>query len=255
MSNELQRQHDSMDTQSILLNLKELYGEQSRTARYEISKQLFHARMTEGTSVQDHVLMVINLITRLGQLGFVMDGELNQDLILQSLPESFSQFVVNYHMNKLNCSLPELLNMLKTAESHVKKNKAPLLLVDKIHKKKAGKKGFKKKLKANGEIKKKGKKASGQMTYFHCGKPGHWKRNCKVYLASVKAGASDAPKGMYEIYTILSLNSSISNSWVLDTACGHHIYKSLQGLQNIRVLKRGDFELYGLEEILSKQKL
>ena len=37
MSNELQRQHESMDTQFIL-NLKELYGEQSRTARYEISK-------------------------------------------------------------------------------------------------------------------------------------------------------------------------------------------------------------------------
>ena len=38
MNNELQRQHDSMDTQSILLNLKELYGEHSRTTRYEISK-------------------------------------------------------------------------------------------------------------------------------------------------------------------------------------------------------------------------
>ena len=90
MTNELQRQHERMDTHSILLNLKELYGEHSRTARYEISKQLFHARMTEGTSVQDHVLMVIDLITRLSQLGFVMDGELNQDLILQSLPKSFS---------------------------------------------------------------------------------------------------------------------------------------------------------------------
>ena len=109
MSNELQRQHESMDTQSILLNLKELYGEQSRTARYEISKQLFHARMTEGSSVQDHVLKVIDLITRLGQLGFVMDGELSQNLILQSLSKSFIQFVVNYHMNKLNPSLSELL--------------------------------------------------------------------------------------------------------------------------------------------------
>ena len=71
-----------------------------------------------------------------------MDGELSQDLILQSLPESFSQFVVNYHMNKLNSSLPELLNMLKTVESHIKKDKAPLLLVDGISKKKAGKKRF-----------------------------------------------------------------------------------------------------------------
>ena len=90
--------------------------------------------------------MVIDLITRLGQLDFVMDGELNQDLILQSLPESFSQFVVNYHMNKLNTFLPELLNMLKTAESHIKKDKAPLLLVDGINKKKTGIKGSKRRL-------------------------------------------------------------------------------------------------------------
>ena len=125
-----------MDTQSILLNLKELYGEQSRTTRYEISKQLFYARMTEGSSVQDHVLKIIDLITRLGQLDFVMDGELSQDLILQSLSESFIQFVMNYHMNKLNTSLSELLNMLKTAESHIKKEKDPLLLVGKTSKKK-----------------------------------------------------------------------------------------------------------------------
>ena len=121
MTNELQRQHECMDTHSILLNLKELYGEHSQIARYEISKQLFQARMTEGTSIQNHVLMVIDLITRLGQLGFVMDGKLNQDLILQSLLDSFSQFVLNYHMNKLNTSLPELLNMFKIAESHIKK--------------------------------------------------------------------------------------------------------------------------------------
>ena len=45
MINELQRQHESMDIYSILLNLKELYGEHSWTVRYKISKQLFHARI------------------------------------------------------------------------------------------------------------------------------------------------------------------------------------------------------------------
>ena len=49
MSNELLRQHEDMDVPSIVLNPKEFYGEQSRTARYEISKQLFYACMTEGT--------------------------------------------------------------------------------------------------------------------------------------------------------------------------------------------------------------
>ena len=31
----------------------------------------------------------------------------------------------------------------------------------------------------------------------------------------------------------------------MDTACGYNIYKSLQGLQTLRVLQEGDFELYG----------
>ena len=48
-------------------------------------------------------------------------------------------------MNKLNISLLELLNMLKATESYFKGEKAPVLLVNKISKKK-GKKGSKKKL-------------------------------------------------------------------------------------------------------------
>ena len=70
-----------------------------------------------------------------------MDGELSQDLILQSLSDFFSQFVINYHMNKLNISLSELLNMLIIVENHFKGEKASILLDDKINKKK-DKKGF-----------------------------------------------------------------------------------------------------------------
>ena len=82
MSNELPKQYEGIDVPSILLNLKGLYGEQSRTTRYEISKQLFRVRMSEGTSVQIYILKMIDLITHLGQLDFIMDGELSQDLIL-----------------------------------------------------------------------------------------------------------------------------------------------------------------------------
>ena len=102
-----------------------------------------------------------------------MDGELSQNLILQSLPNFFSQFVINYHMNKLNISLPELLNMLKIAESHFKGEKAQVLHVDKISKKKV-KKGSKKMLNPKANIpKKKAKKVSVKGTCHHCGKEGH----------------------------------------------------------------------------------
>ena len=47
---------------SIIVNLQMLYGVQSRTMRYEISKRLFKAKTIEGSNVGDHVIKMINLI-------------------------------------------------------------------------------------------------------------------------------------------------------------------------------------------------
>ena len=63
-------------------------------------------------------------------------------------------------MNKLNTSPPELLNMLKIVESYFKGEKAPVLPVDKINKKK-GKKGYKKKMNPKTGISKKKKSKEG----------------------------------------------------------------------------------------------
>ena len=71
---------------------------------------------------------MITYIEKLDQLGFVMDHELSIELILQSLPQSFSQFIMNYHMNKLDSTLSKLFNMLKTAERALKKEKDLVLL-------------------------------------------------------------------------------------------------------------------------------
>ena len=107
-----------------------------------------------------------------------MDGELNRDLILQSLLDSFSQFVMNYHMNKLNLSLLELLNMLKIVESHFKGDKANHLLLVDGNKKGVMKKGSKRKMNSNKIIKKKKeKRSSNEGSYFFYGKKGHWKKN------------------------------------------------------------------------------
>ena len=61
----------------------------------------------------------------------------------------------------------------------------------------------------------------------------------------MKQDASGASKGLYMIQTNLSLSTSNSNSWILDTACGYHICNSLQRLHQIRNLKKGDFQLHG----------
>ena len=236
MSNELQRQHENMpDASSMILHLQELYGEQSRTVRYEISKKLFRMRMTEG-SVNEHVLKMIDYIEQLEALNFSMDGELAIDLILQSLPDSFSQFI----MNKMECSLAKLLKMLNTAETCIKKPK-DVMAIEGPSTKKGKKKKFQPK--AKGGIKKgKANKPNDKGKCFHCGKDGHWKRNCKDYLNSLKVKPKENPsEGMLIIETNISIIHS--TSWILDSAATTHIYMSMQDLKRSRRLKQGEVSL------------
>ncbi|XP_052197336.1 uncharacterized protein LOC127804505 [Diospyros lotus] len=88
MSSELQRQHANMsNAYSIFTRLQELYGEQSRSARYKISKALFRANMSSGGSVGEHILKMLSLLEKLKGLGDELNPHLQIDLILQSLPD------------------------------------------------------------------------------------------------------------------------------------------------------------------------
>ena len=122
MSTEIHRQNEKYTSANeILLHLQELFGEHSRTARYEISKRLFRAKMKEGEDVGVHVNSMIRAIEELESLDFTMDSHLQLDMILQSLPEYFGQTIAIFHMNKIECSLTELLNILVTAQKAIQK--------------------------------------------------------------------------------------------------------------------------------------
>ena len=68
-------------------------------------------------------------IEQLEKLDMSMSRDLQVDLILHSLPNSYGQFIVNYNMNKLNYALPELLNMLVITEGTLKSSKKNVLSV------------------------------------------------------------------------------------------------------------------------------
>ena len=117
---------------------------------------------------------MIEWIERLAVLEFKMDKDLSIDLILQSLSDSFSQFIINFHINKIDVSLAELLNMLKIAEGTLQKEKPNVLMIGKTKKRKVGqalKKGKKKPMKTKQAKPKDKDKAKGQC--FHCKKEGH----------------------------------------------------------------------------------
>ncbi|XP_029130838.1 uncharacterized protein LOC114917063 [Cajanus cajan] len=138
MSSELQRQHEDMDQVDIINHLKKMYGGQSRTARFQLSKTLFRSTLTANAEVGPHVLKMISLIEQLEKSGCKLGKELSQDLILQSLPGTFSQFIVNFNMNKMDCDLHEMLNLLIDYENQIasEKSKGTVMVVGKSNSKK-----------------------------------------------------------------------------------------------------------------------
>ncbi|KAG8633746.1 hypothetical protein MANES_18G144816v8 [Manihot esculenta] len=130
MTPELQKKHENMNTRTIIFHLKELF--------------------LKG-----------------GYRGFVMDHELSVNLVLQPLPPSFAQFIINFNMHKLDIELPELVSMLVITEKSLKKEKVSILLVQSFKAKKNPKKKANIALKPTGGVKK------DKGICHHCLKEGH----------------------------------------------------------------------------------
>ncbi|KAK8632197.1 hypothetical protein V6N13_028974 [Hibiscus sabdariffa] len=131
--------------------------------------------MSEGSPVGAHVIKMMGYMQTLEKLGFPLKDELATDVILQSLSDSFKPFFLNFNMNEIKKTLPQLLGMLRTVESDLTKNGSKSIL---MFRKAKGKK--KTKSKGNGKSKPKGKDAlkpekgiSKDEKCFHCDKTGH----------------------------------------------------------------------------------
>ncbi|KAL2541834.1 Uncharacterized protein Adt_02812 [Abeliophyllum distichum] len=94
---------------------------------HKLQKLLYRGMMVKGSSVSAHVLKTIDYIDKLNQLSFTMDYKLSVDLVIQFIPNNFLQFIANFNMNKIQCTLLELLNMLKTVEPKGMENFWPLI--------------------------------------------------------------------------------------------------------------------------------
>ncbi|KAK8663400.1 hypothetical protein V6N13_083221 [Hibiscus sabdariffa] len=78
--------------------------------------------MSEGTPIGAHVTKMMGYIQTLEKQGFALNNELVTSVILQSLSDSFKQFILNFNMNDIDKTLPQVLGMLRTAKSNLKKN-------------------------------------------------------------------------------------------------------------------------------------
>ncbi|XP_028051930.1 uncharacterized protein LOC114256474 isoform X3 [Camellia sinensis] len=229
-----------------MVNLKEMCGEQSRSAHQ--MKGLMSTKMVEGTLVWERVLKMISFINILETLGADVDSETKIDVILSSLPDFYNQFILNYNINKMIVAPSELLNILQVAKDLIKKSQPTVLISEKEGPRKfkpKGKNNFNKKSmgskfsgKTQGVFKKSIDKKKSKENCFHCGKPGHWKRNCRHYLTTLK---KDKPSEGTSNLLVIETNLLIGppNAWCVDSSATSHICSMLQGFKETRRLKEG----------------
>jgi hypothetical protein len=129
MEPELQKHFEDWGLFETINELKNLFQQQARAERYEISQSLIDCKMAEGSSVSAHVIKLQGYIQRLEVLGVPLPADFGTDMILKSLPPSFAGFVLNYNMHGMNKTLAKLFTMLKVAKKDIHKNTNNVLLV------------------------------------------------------------------------------------------------------------------------------
>src|SRR3954471_6430578 len=240
----LQRRFENHGAYEMFQELKLIFKQNARIERYEVSNKFYSCKMEENGSVSEHILKMSGYYNHLNQLGVNLPDDCVIDRILQSLPPSYKGFVMNYNMQGMDKTIPELFAMLKAAEVEIKKEHQVLMVNKTTSFKKKGKgkkKGnFKKNSKqvaAQGKKPKSGPKPETEC--FYCKQTVHWKRNCPKYLVDKKDGKVN--QGICDIHVIdVYLTRARSSTWVFDTGSVANICNSKQGLWIKRTLAKDE---------------
>ena len=126
-------------------------------------------------------------------LGSVVCEEIAVDWVLQSLPNSYSEFVREYYMMNHNVALIDLTYMLIATESAMvwRNRKAKQISeaafktsmdIDNGNERHAMSERFDHKRKAMSEV------VPKESICFYCQEKGHWRRSCPIYLRDLRDG-------------------------------------------------------------------
>ena len=108
--------------------LKLVFQTHARVERYETSDKFYSCKIEENSSTSEHVLRMSGYHNHLTQLGVNLPDDSVIDRVLQSLPPCYKGFVMNYNMQGMTKTIPELFAMLKAAEVEIKKEHQVLMV-------------------------------------------------------------------------------------------------------------------------------
>ncbi|XP_061361100.1 uncharacterized protein LOC133305012 [Gastrolobium bilobum] len=128
--------------EAMLQTLDGMFATSSSSAR-QIALNAVTKTVMPGGIVQDHCLSMIANFKKAEDHRVTFEQEVKIDLLLQSLPDYFNQFKMNYNMNMLNLDL-KLMHELESAEQSLVKQGSAFFVGESFGKPKGKPKGKKK---------------------------------------------------------------------------------------------------------------
>ncbi|KAI3739397.1 hypothetical protein L2E82_29801 [Cichorium intybus] len=204
MNPELQRIYKDYWPCEMHKELAEKFRKQERIERREVVKAFTNGKPRDGECICTHVQRMQGYVERLRKLEMPVHEDLVVDIVLNSLPSSYDQFTLAYHLNNSQATLAELHRILCTAENRMKGKSVlpvnpPVLAIGSGKgKKRKGppKQNWREKTHVGTSSSAPRAKSSSiphvtnpkEADCFYCKEKGHWKRSWPRYLQDIKDG-------------------------------------------------------------------
>ncbi|GKC58747.1 zinc finger, CCHC-type containing protein [Tanacetum coccineum] len=184
MDPDIQKNLEHLGAYDMLKELKTLYAQQAYQELLQTMREFHACKQEEGQSVSSYVLKMKSCIDNLERLGHAMTQNLSVSLILLLLRKEYDGFVRNYNMHNMGKTLTKagrIQKKQKKSHKAAKRNQgkgkakmgyAPVPAPPFAPKPR------------NPPTPKKDNLAKDTICH-QCGKVGHWRRNCLVYLAKL----------------------------------------------------------------------
>ena len=104
----------------IILSVNEMFVGLSRHARFEATSTFMNLRQKKRQPVREHMMKSIAYLNKLKILGIEIDGETKNHMVLNTLLDTFSQFKIDYELNKKDYTLAALMKDLQITENIIK---------------------------------------------------------------------------------------------------------------------------------------
>ncbi|KAG6424239.1 hypothetical protein SASPL_114654 [Salvia splendens] len=220
--------------------LENLYTSKSGNNKLFLLKKMMMLRYKDGTSIADHVSEFQSSLTQLLGMGVTLDDEIVGLWLLATLPDSWETLrisLINSAPNgivTLEIAKNGVLNEEVRRRSQGSSSQSEVLVTeDRGRSKNKGKKG-------RDKSRSKSKSRYKNIECYHCGRPGHIKKNCFKWKKENKAGRDKSKRKEDEKSDCVATTTSDDDllvvcdknvislaydetSWVIDTGASLHV--------------------------------